>query len=326
MAKKKTATEWFNEGDEKHNAGDFDGAIKSYDEAIKLNPDYTAAYNDRGIAWKNKKEYDKAIENYNKAIELDPNSAEAYNNRGNVWGDKEEYNKALEDFNKAIELNPNDAELYNNRGIAWKNKKEYDAALKDYNKALELNPNFIPAIHNRGVAIALQEAEKLRGQFTVDVDDLKERAKEEKEKAGKAGKYFNWLLVVFGVICAFFTLFIMISLPSLSSNIYLSIAVASAFGIISFPFIWGLKQLKATEARHIILSETFESLAFIEPRINFFGGQDLDWQKAMYEIYITHRIKEGPEKLLLDLYQQKSDRPPATTPAEILDRIIDKKE
>ena len=360
MAKKKTAEEWLTEGNGKLAVGNLDGAIESYNKAIKLKPDYAEAYNNRGTAWEGKKEYDKALKDYDKAIELEPNYAVAYYNRGNTWGEKgeydkalkdlnkaieldpnyadaysgrgvawrnkKEYDKALEDFNKAIELNPNFAEAYNNRGNVWREKNEYDKAIKDYNKAIDLKPNYVIAIHNRGVAIALQAAEGLQEQFKVDVDDLEKRAEEEKKKAEKAQKHFNWLLVVFGIICAIFTIFIMVRLPTLSSNIYFPIAVASAFGIISFPFIWGLKQLKAIEARHTILSETFESLAFIEPRINFFGGQDSDWQKAMYEIYITHRIKEGPEKLLLDLYRQKSDRPPATTPPAMFDKIINKKD
>ena len=287
----KTAEEWFNEGREKKSAGDFDGAIKSYDEAIKLNPRYTNAYNARGNAWQEKKEYVNAIKDYNQALKLDPNLAKAYFNRGN----------------------------------AWLGKKEYDNAIKDYNQALKLNPNYTPAIDKRGVAVSLQAAEGLQEQFKVDVDDLKKRAKEEKEKAEKAQESFSEWLIGFGIICAFFAAFIMMSLPTLSSNIYLPIAVASAFGIISFPFIWLLKQLKTTEARCRILSETFGSLAFIEHRIISFTRGDFDWQKAMYEIYITHRIKEGPEKLLLDLYQQKSDKPPATTLTAIIEKAINGK-
>ena len=312
---------------------EYDKAIENYNKAIELDPNYIDAYNNRGNAWYEGGEYDKALADCDKTIELDPKYSNAYYNRGLLWDEKEEYDKALEDYNKAIELNPNHANAYNNRGSVWGHKKEYDRAIKDFNKSLEIDPDLKPAIHNRGIALAQQAAQGLQEQFKVDVDDLKRRAEEEKKKAEKTQKHFNSLLIAFGVICAIFTIFIMTKvfpytaglLSFFSSNIYFPIAEASAFGIISFPFIWALKQLKATEARHRILSETFESLAFIEPRISFFGGQDLDWQKKMYELYITYRIKEGPEKLLLDLYQQKSDRPPATTPAAVVEKAINGK-
>ena len=39
---------------------DWDGAIRDYTEAVQLNPNYSAAYNGRGIAYKEKGDYDRA--------------------------------------------------------------------------------------------------------------------------------------------------------------------------------------------------------------------------------------------------------------------------
>ena len=64
---------------------EYDKAIADYTEAIRLDPKYARAYNNRGDAWYGKKEYDKAIADYTEAIRLDPEIAEAYNNRGNAW-------------------------------------------------------------------------------------------------------------------------------------------------------------------------------------------------------------------------------------------------
>ena len=51
----------------------YDEAIAAYDQAIKINPNYAAAYNMRGSVWKRKHEYDKAIADYDQAIKNDPN-------------------------------------------------------------------------------------------------------------------------------------------------------------------------------------------------------------------------------------------------------------
>ena len=85
---------------------DFDKAIADCNEAIRLDPKYALAYNNRGNAWHDKKNYDKAIADYNEAIRLDPTYAFAYNNRGDAWYDKKDYDKAIADFNEAIRLDP----------------------------------------------------------------------------------------------------------------------------------------------------------------------------------------------------------------------------
>ena len=50
-------------------------AIKDFSKAIKLNPNYALAYNNRGIAKDNLGLYEEAIKDYDKAIKLNPNYA-----------------------------------------------------------------------------------------------------------------------------------------------------------------------------------------------------------------------------------------------------------
>ena len=130
----------------------YDKAIVHYTEAINLNSEHAEAYNNRGIAYKNKGEFDAAIQDFNKAIGLNPEHANAYTNRGVAYANKGEIDAAIQDFNKAIDLNPEHANAYNNRGVTYKNKGEIDAAIQDYNKAIDLNPEYANAYNNRGVA------------------------------------------------------------------------------------------------------------------------------------------------------------------------------
>jgi tetratricopeptide (TPR) repeat protein len=67
------------------------GAIASYDEAIKLNPDRAEVYLKRGIAHRLQGALDRAIEDFDKATALDPTTtrndravAEAYSNHGQI--------------------------------------------------------------------------------------------------------------------------------------------------------------------------------------------------------------------------------------------------
>ena len=57
-------------------------AIADYGDAIKSDPQQSAAYNNRGIAYPAASDYEKAIADYDKAVELNPTYASALNNRG----------------------------------------------------------------------------------------------------------------------------------------------------------------------------------------------------------------------------------------------------
>src|SRR3990167_4842469 len=131
---------------------EYDDAIEAYTSAIALDPNYAAAYNNRGDAYANKGQYDRAIEDYNKAIALDPNYADAYGNRGNAYRNKGHIDRAIEDYNKAIALDRNYADAYGNRGNAYRNKGQNDRAIEDYNKVIALDPNNVKAYNNRGGA------------------------------------------------------------------------------------------------------------------------------------------------------------------------------
>jgi regulator of sirC expression with transglutaminase-like and TPR domain len=47
-----------------------------------LDPEYTYAFNNRGLAYAKLKQFEKAIQDYNQAIELNPKDADAFIDRG----------------------------------------------------------------------------------------------------------------------------------------------------------------------------------------------------------------------------------------------------
>ncbi len=97
-----------------------------------------------------KQDFQGALRDFNEAIKLDPESSSAYVNRG-MLNARYLFNKrsALHDFNKAIELSPYEPSAYYNRGALYKDAQDYHAALKDYNKVIDLSPNFAGAYYNR---------------------------------------------------------------------------------------------------------------------------------------------------------------------------------
>ena len=98
------ATQYFKQGVEKYEAGNYQGAISDWSKAIEINPRDAIAYYNRGLAKEDLEDYQGAIADYTKAIEVDPQHANAYINRSKAKLNLGDNKGALQDSNKAIEI------------------------------------------------------------------------------------------------------------------------------------------------------------------------------------------------------------------------------
>ncbi len=87
--------------------GDFDLAIKDYNQALALNPHSAYLYKDRGIAYGKLGKLNEAIADYTQAIKLYPGFAVAYYHRAVTYFKLGEYDKALQDLYQAKDLSEN---------------------------------------------------------------------------------------------------------------------------------------------------------------------------------------------------------------------------
>jgi tetratricopeptide (TPR) repeat protein len=92
-----------------HQMLDLNTALKYYQQALKIKPDYFEAMNNLGTVYYAKKNYRRAISWYNKALKVDSQSqrcASVYMNRGTAWFSRKQYQKAMEDYQVAVKLEP----------------------------------------------------------------------------------------------------------------------------------------------------------------------------------------------------------------------------
>ena len=130
---------------------DLDAAIRDYDRAIALKPDFFDAYCNRGNACASAGRTDDAIRDLDKAIALKPDSAIVWYNRGNAYGLQGRDTEALHDYDKAIALQPDFSGAYKNRALIYYNIRDYRSAWADVKMCERLggrpDPNFLKALN-----------------------------------------------------------------------------------------------------------------------------------------------------------------------------------
>lgn len=118
---------------------DYQGSINLLIKAIKLNPNFTYAYANRGANYFSLGEYDKAIADASVVISLDPKLLVGYSNRAAAYQKRNMFNEAMIDLNKALELSPKSAELYFTRAEVYAALGKMDEAQADLKKFDEFN-------------------------------------------------------------------------------------------------------------------------------------------------------------------------------------------
>src|SRR5690606_4339360 len=90
--------------------------ISSLTAVINRTPQDPEAYNVRGSAYGRGGKYREALRDFDKAIELNPNFYQAYANRALIHRYLGDQANALNDYNRAIQLNANYDAAYIGRG------------------------------------------------------------------------------------------------------------------------------------------------------------------------------------------------------------------
>lgn len=110
--------ELYNKGINHMSNENFLEAIRSFDLALRIDPQFVDAWIKRGYAHFHLGEYTVAIASYDRALEVDVNNAEAWNLKGLAYYKMKNYHKAIECCEKSVDINPNE-------GMSWYNKACY---------------------------------------------------------------------------------------------------------------------------------------------------------------------------------------------------------
>ena len=114
----------------------------------------TADYwNNKGIALENLGQYEEAIKAYDKALLVEPEFSFVWNNKGRILHELGQYEEAIKAFDKALLIDPEYSNAWNNKGIALGVLGRYEEAIKAFDKTLLIDPNYSFAKMNRELAL-----------------------------------------------------------------------------------------------------------------------------------------------------------------------------
>lgn len=202
-----TAEEWFDKGYDSFQQGKYDEAIKAFDEAIRLDPQYADAWFYKGNALSNEATNDwnkgnwnkgdalgaqdkcnesvkahdatqdkcnESVKAYDKVIELKPDyAAEAYSQIGEIFTIQGKVNEAVKAYDEVIRLSPNDPDAYTTKAHALERLGKYDEAVKAYDEAIRLDPQFGGYWYAEGIALGKQNKTSEANEAFAKARELK---------------------------------------------------------------------------------------------------------------------------------------------------------
>ena len=120
-------------------------ALKNYQRAIAINPDFAIAHERIGTIYQQQGNLMEAIACFSKAITINPQSLEAQLGLGNAYQQMGWAELAITHFQKALEFHPDRflAEYHCKLGDSLKERGKTTEAIASYERAIATNPDYI---------------------------------------------------------------------------------------------------------------------------------------------------------------------------------------
>jgi tetratricopeptide (TPR) repeat protein len=132
--------------------GQWQRALVSYDEGIRLRPDDPELRNGRGVALLKLNRPGEALAEFERVLAAEPDCRDAIGNRGNALLRLNRVADAVEAYDLALTYTPDSAQLLANRAAALRRLDRPHEALESAQAALALAPDFAQARFVEGVA------------------------------------------------------------------------------------------------------------------------------------------------------------------------------
>ncbi|MDI6916215.1 MAG: tetratricopeptide repeat protein [Thermoplasmatales archaeon] len=160
----------------------YGNALECFDKAIKLNPKYAEAYNEKGNALLILGKIDEAINCFTKATKINEKYITAWKGKEVALLMQNKQDEAIRCCDTITGIDPENEEAWVTKGFLLSDIHRFDEALKCFDKAVEINPESIDAYNKKAeVLLALgrfDEGEKCRQK----IEEIKREVRVKKMK------------------------------------------------------------------------------------------------------------------------------------------------
>ncbi|HEX8738141.1 MAG TPA: tetratricopeptide repeat protein [Pyrinomonadaceae bacterium] len=159
------AVRFYEDGVRLYRGGNHRRALEMFAQAVKIIPDYAAAWLAAGNAYLALGETADALSAFGEVTRLEPNNAQAYFNSGVAYAKQGRHADAVNCFRRVLVIYPNSVETYVETGNAYFELKDIRGAIDSYKQAIRLRPDDPNANYNLGLAyLARGERKSARKQ------------------------------------------------------------------------------------------------------------------------------------------------------------------
>ena len=145
---KKTPEIYYTYGNIQKKIKKYNDAVISFENAIKLKPNFSEAYNNLGNTKKIINKRDEAIVCYRKAIEFKNNNIEALISLSAILKEDRNYVDLIEVYKSILKLDINNVKTLYNLGSAYLFTGNISEGKKYFEKIFEIDSSFVPSMRN----------------------------------------------------------------------------------------------------------------------------------------------------------------------------------
>lgn len=137
-----SARDFYEQGRERYDRADYQGALDDFKRAVDRNPDYAEAYFGMGNAYRKLNANEQAIRAYQDCLRIQPHHADAHLNVGLLFSERFQYVPAESHLKQAIADDPSNPVSYFYLAEIYRKQGQCSEPIELYNKVLKMDPDF----------------------------------------------------------------------------------------------------------------------------------------------------------------------------------------
>lgn len=171
--------DWWAIGKAKNNSGDYQGALRAYNEALKLHPHQSKSLRGRAASLTNLGIHDRALKDIDQAIDIEPAESCNYSVKGHILENLSRYDEAISHYRKAIAMSGSGWSDYSDLVRALMYCERYNDAKLFIERAIRKWPNVAVLYENRAQVL-----------LCLNKNDLAWQANEHASNIGSSSKNY----------------------------------------------------------------------------------------------------------------------------------------